>query len=142
MEGKGDISVQKIAELRAEHKQIHAALPRLEKLLANQSATATAAATTVAAAAAAATPTILHATTAAATVNLEAVKPRPPEAFDPIVKRNDVCRFVAELEIHFEAVGCTTPTKDAMRIRLAATLLRGPALESKARGRGRSFRQH
>ncbi|CAI7860124.1 unnamed protein product, partial [Closterium sp. NIES-53] len=121
MEGKGDISVQKIAELRAEHKQIHAALPRVEKLLANQSATAIAAATTVAAAAAA-TPTILHATTAAVTVNLEAVKPRLPEAFDPTVKRNDVCRFVAELEIYFEAVGCTTPTKDAMRIRLAATL--------------------
>ncbi|CAI7893706.1 unnamed protein product [Closterium sp. NIES-53] len=125
MEGKGDISVQKIAELRAEHKKIHAALPRLEKLLANQSATATAAATTVAAAAAAAaTPTILHVTTAAATVDLEAVKPRLPEAFDPTVKRNDVCRFVAELEIYFEAVGCTTPTKDAMRIRLAATLAR------------------
>ncbi|CAI7900037.1 unnamed protein product [Closterium sp. NIES-53] len=122
MEGKGYISVQKIAELRAEHKQIYAALPRLEKLLANQSATAIAAATTVAAAAAAATPTILHATTVAATVDLEAVKPRLPEAFDPTVKRNDVCRFVAELEIYFEAVGCTTPTKDAMHIRLAATL--------------------
>ncbi|CAI7749555.1 unnamed protein product [Closterium sp. NIES-53] len=101
MEGKGYISVQKITELRAEHKQIHAALPRFEKLLANQSATATAAATTVAAAAAA-TPTILHATTAAATVDLEVVKPRLPEAFDPTVKRNDVCRFVAELPVDID----------------------------------------
>ncbi|CAI5460704.1 unnamed protein product [Closterium sp. Yama58-4] len=77
-------------------------------------------------AAATATPTLHQ---AAATVNLEAARPRIPEAFNPNARDADVRRFIATLEIYFEAVGCTTPTHDAMRIRLAATLLRGPALE-------------
>ncbi|CAI7872614.1 unnamed protein product, partial [Closterium sp. NIES-53] len=61
--------------------------------------------------------------------NLEAARPRLPEAFDPSAKGSDVRRFVATLEIYFEAIGCSTPQHDAARIRLAATLLRGPALE-------------
>ncbi|CAI7879195.1 unnamed protein product, partial [Closterium sp. NIES-54] len=43
-------------------------------------------------------------------------------------KGSDVRRFVATLEIYFEAIGCSTAQHDAARIRLAATLLRGPAL--------------
>ncbi|CAI7782840.1 unnamed protein product, partial [Closterium sp. NIES-53] len=118
MEGKGYISVQKIAELRAEHKQIHAALPRLENLLANQSATATAAPTTPAAVA---TPTF-HGPMAPLSPNLEGARPRLPEAFDPSAKGSDVRRFVATLEIYFEAIGCSTPQHDAARIWLATTL--------------------
>ncbi|CAI7926081.1 unnamed protein product, partial [Closterium sp. NIES-53] len=54
--------------------------------------------------------------------NLEAARPRLPEAFDPSAKGSDVRRFVATLEIYFEAIGCSTPQHDATRIRLAATL--------------------
>ncbi|CAI7729943.1 unnamed protein product [Closterium sp. NIES-54] len=122
------------------------ALQRIEELLANQLVAATAAANVAAnaaatPAAAAGTPTLHPAAAAAATVNLEAARPRLPETFNPNARDTDVRRFVATLEIYFEAVGCTTPTHDAMRIRLAATLLRGPALEwiynnNKIRGEG------
>ncbi|CAI7801781.1 unnamed protein product, partial [Closterium sp. NIES-53] len=61
-------------------------------------------------------------------LNLEAARPRLPEAFDPSAKGSDVRRFLATLEIYFEAIGCSTAQHDAARIRLAATLLRGPAL--------------
>ncbi|CAI7764841.1 unnamed protein product [Closterium sp. NIES-53] len=56
--------------------------------------------------------------------NLEAARPRLPEPFDPSAKGSDVRRFVATLEIYFEAIGCSTPQHDASRIRLAATLSR------------------
>ncbi|CAI5478239.1 unnamed protein product [Closterium sp. Yama58-4] len=131
MEENGDNSVRKITELRTDLDQMRAALQRLEELLANQSAAATAAAdvaanTAATIAAAAATLTVHQ---PEARMNLEAARPRIPEAFNPNARDADVRRFIATLEIYFEAVGCTTPTHDAMRIRLAATLLRGPALE-------------
>ncbi|CAI7748988.1 unnamed protein product [Closterium sp. NIES-53] len=127
MEENGDNSVRKITELHTGLDQTRAALQRIEELLANQLVAATAAANVAAnaaatPAAAAGTPTLHPAAAAAATVNLEAARPRLPETFNPNARDTDVRRFVATLEIYFEAVGCTTPTHDAMRIRLAATL--------------------
>ncbi|CAI7803613.1 unnamed protein product [Closterium sp. NIES-53] len=110
-----------------------ATLRRLEAFLTSQPGFATAAAATTATAAlttpaAVATPTF-HGPMAPLSLNLEAARPRLPEAFDPSAKGSDVRRFVATLEMYFEAIGCSTPQHDAARIRLAATLLRGPALE-------------
>ncbi|CAI5484512.1 unnamed protein product [Closterium sp. Yama58-4] len=107
MEENGENSVRKITELRTDVDQMRAALQRIEELLANQSAAATAAANVAAnaaatAAAAAATPTLHQ---AAATVNLEAARPRLPETFNPNARDTDVRRFIATLEIYFEAVG-------------------------------------
>ncbi|CAI7791812.1 unnamed protein product [Closterium sp. NIES-53] len=135
MEGQGDnyATTSDIASLRTDMEQTQATLRRLEAFLTNQPGFATAAAaTTVTAApttpAAVATPTF-HGPMAPLSPNLEAARPRLPEAFDPSAKGSDVRRFVATLEIYFEAIGCSTPQHDAARIRLAATLLRGPALE-------------
>ncbi|CAI7836271.1 unnamed protein product, partial [Closterium sp. NIES-54] len=115
-------------------KLVRHTFPDQEAILANQSAAATAAGNVAANAAAtsasvAATPRLHPAAATAATENLEAARPRLPEKFNPNARDTDVRRFIATLEIYFEAVGCMTPTHDAMRIRLAATLLRGPALE-------------
>ncbi|CAI5470594.1 unnamed protein product [Closterium sp. Yama58-4] len=135
MEGQGDnyATTSDIASLRTDMEQTQATLRRLEALLTNQPGFATAAAATASNAvpttpAAVATPTF-HGPMAPLSPNLEAARPRLPEAFDPSAKGSDVRRFVATLEIYFEAIGCSTPTYDAARIRLAATLLRGPALE-------------
>ncbi|CAI7841993.1 unnamed protein product, partial [Closterium sp. NIES-54] len=114
-------------------EQTQATLRRLEAFLTSQPGFATAAAATTATAApttpaAVATPTF-HGPMASLSPNLEAARPRLPEAFDPSAKGSDVRRFVATLEIYFEAIGYSTPQHDAARIRLVATLLRGPALE-------------
>ncbi|CAI5460341.1 unnamed protein product [Closterium sp. Yama58-4] len=136
MEGQGDnyATTSDIASLRTDMEQTQAALRRLEALLTHQPGIATAAAATAAANVAATTPAAVatptfHGPMAPLSPNLEAARPRLPEAFDPSAKGSDVRRFVATLEIYFEAIGCSTPTHDAARIRLAATLLRGPALE-------------
>ncbi|CAI7886863.1 unnamed protein product [Closterium sp. NIES-53] len=103
-------------------KQTQATLRRLEAFLTSQPGFATAAAATTATAApttpaAVATPTF-HGPMAPLSPNLEATRPRLPEAFDPSTKGSDVRRFVATLEIYFEAIGCSTPQHDAARIRL------------------------
>ncbi|CAI7834188.1 unnamed protein product [Closterium sp. NIES-53] len=135
MEGQGDnyATTSDIASLRTDMEQTQATLRRLEAFLTSQPGFATAAAATTATAApttpaAVATPTF-HGPIAPLSPNLEAARPRLPEAFDPSAKGSDVRRFVATLEIYFEAIGCSTPQHDAARMRLAATLLRGPALE-------------
>ncbi|CAI7908909.1 unnamed protein product [Closterium sp. NIES-53] len=130
MEGQGDnyATTSDIASLRTDMEQTQATLRRLEAFLTSQPEFATAAAATTATAAAVATPTF-HGPMAPLSPNLEAARPRLPEAFDPSAKGSDVRRFVATLEIYFEAIGCSTPQHDAAMIRLAATLLRGPALE-------------
>ncbi|CAI5468601.1 unnamed protein product [Closterium sp. Yama58-4] len=135
MEGQGDnyATTSDIASLRTDMEQTQATLRRLEAFLTSHPGFATAAAATATTAApttpaAVATPTF-HGPMAPLSPNLEAARPRLPEAFDPSAKGSDVRRFVATLEIYFEAIGCSTPTHDATRIRLAATLLRGPALE-------------
>ncbi|CAI7845034.1 unnamed protein product [Closterium sp. NIES-53] len=135
MEGQDDnyATTSDIASLRTDMEQTQATLRRLEAFLTSQPGFATAAAATTATAApttpaAVATPTF-HGPMAPLLPNLEAARPRLPEAFDPKAKGSDVRRFVATLEIYFEAIGCSTPQHDAARIRLAATLLRGPALE-------------
>ncbi|CAI7833328.1 unnamed protein product [Closterium sp. NIES-53] len=135
MEGQDDnyVTTSDIASLRTDMEQTQATLRRLEAFLTSQPGFATvAAATTTTAApttpAAVATPTF-HGPMAPLSPNVEAARPRLLEAFDPSAKGSDVRRFVATLEIYFEAIGCSTPQHDAARIRLAATLLRGPALE-------------
>ncbi|CAI7848580.1 unnamed protein product [Closterium sp. NIES-53] len=135
MEGQDDnyATTSDIASLRTDMEQTQATLRRLEAFLTSQPGFATAAAATTATAAATtpaavATPTY-HGPMAPLSPNLEAARPRLPEAFDPSAKGSDVRRFVATLEIYFEAIGCSTPQHDAARIRLAATLLSGPALE-------------
>ncbi|CAI7802831.1 unnamed protein product [Closterium sp. NIES-53] len=135
MEDQGDnyATTSDIASLRTDMEQTQATLRRLEAFLTSQPGFATVAAATTATAApttsaAVATPTF-HGPMAPLSPNLEAARPRLPEAFDPSAKGSDVRRFVATLEIYFEAIGCSTPQHDAARIRLAATLLRGPALE-------------
>ncbi|CAI7733996.1 unnamed protein product [Closterium sp. NIES-53] len=135
MEGQGDnyATTSDIASLRTDMEQTQATLRRLEAFLTSQPGFATAAAATTATTApttpaAVVTPTF-HGPMAPLSPNLEAARPRLPEAFDPSAKGYDVRRFVATLEIYFEAIGCSTPQHDAARIRLAATLLRGPALE-------------
>ncbi|CAI7895877.1 unnamed protein product [Closterium sp. NIES-53] len=135
MEGQDDnyATMSNIASLRTDMEQTQATLRRLEAFLTSQPGFATAAAATTATAApttpaAVATPTF-HGPMAPLSPNLEVVRPRLPEAFDPSAKGSDVRRFVATLEIYFEAIGCSTPQHDAARIRLAAALLRGPALE-------------
>ncbi|CAI7885848.1 unnamed protein product [Closterium sp. NIES-53] len=127
MEETGDNSVRKIAELHTGLDQTRAALQRIEELLANQSTSATTATNAAenaaaTAAAAVATPTLHPAAVAAATVNLEATRMRLSETFNPNARDTNVHRFIATLEIYFEAVGCTTPTHDAMQIWLAGTL--------------------
>ncbi|CAI7849366.1 unnamed protein product [Closterium sp. NIES-53] len=135
MEGQDDkyTTTSDIASLRTDMEQTQATLRRLEAFLTSQPGLATVAAATTATAApttpaAVATPTF-HGPMAPLSPNLEAARPRLPEAFDPSAKGSDVWRFVATLEIYFKAIGCSTPQHDAARIRLAATLLRGPALE-------------
>ncbi|CAI7758017.1 unnamed protein product [Closterium sp. NIES-53] len=135
MEGQDEnyATTSDIASLRTDMEQTQATLRRLEAFLTSQPGFATAAAATTATAApttpaAVATPTF-HGPMAPLSPNLEAARPRLPEAFDPSAKGSDVWRFVATLEIYFEAIGCSTPQHDAARIRLAATLLRGPALK-------------
>ncbi|CAI7829250.1 unnamed protein product [Closterium sp. NIES-53] len=134
MEGQDDYATTSdIASLRTDMEQTQATLRRLEAFLTSQPGFATAVAVTTATAApttpaAVATPTF-HGPMATLSPNLEAARPRLPEAFDPSAKGSDVRRFVATLEIYFEAIGCSTPQHDTARIRLAATLLRGPALE-------------
>ncbi|CAI7881565.1 unnamed protein product [Closterium sp. NIES-53] len=128
MEGQGDnyATTSDIASLRTDMEQTQATLRRLEAFLTSQPGFATAATATTATAApttpaAVATPTF-HGLMAPLSPNLEAARPRLPEAFDPSAKGSDVRRFVATLEIYFEAIGCSTPQHDAARIRLAATL--------------------
>ncbi|CAI7914912.1 unnamed protein product [Closterium sp. NIES-54] len=133
MEGQGDNFVQEIASLHTDVEQTRTTLQQIEALLTNQSAAATvemnAAVNVVAtAAAAAATPTF-HGPVAPPSPNLEAARPRLPETFGPSTKGSDVRRFVATLEIYFEAIGCSTLMHDAARFWPAATMLRGPALE-------------
>ncbi|CAI7831109.1 unnamed protein product, partial [Closterium sp. NIES-53] len=132
MEGQGDkyATTSDIASLRTDMEQTQATLRRLEAFLTSQPGFDTAAAATTATAApttpaAVATPTF-HGPMAPLLPNLEAARPRLPEAFDPSAKGSDVRRFVATLEIYFEAIGCSTPQHDAARIRFAASLLRGP----------------
>ncbi|CAI7883983.1 unnamed protein product [Closterium sp. NIES-54] len=132
-QGDNYATTSDIASLRTDMEQTQATLRRLEAFLTSQPEFATAAAATTATAApttpaAVATPTF-HGPMAPLSPNLEAARPRLPEPFDPSAKGSDVRRFVATLEIYFEAIGCSTPQHDAARIRLAATLLRGPALE-------------
>ncbi|CAI7806813.1 unnamed protein product [Closterium sp. NIES-53] len=134
MEGQGDnyATTSDIASLRTDMEQTQATLRRLEAFLTSQPGFATAAAATTATAspttpAAVATPTF-HGPMATLSPNLKAARPRLPEAFDPSAKGSDVRRFVATLEIYFEAIGCSTPQYDAARIRLAATLRHHPAL--------------
>ncbi|CAI7745669.1 unnamed protein product, partial [Closterium sp. NIES-53] len=132
MEGQDDnyATTSEIASLRTDMEQTQATLRQLEAFLTSQPGFVTAAAATAAPTtpAAVATPTF-HGPMEPLSPNLEAARPRLPEAFDPSAKGSDVWRFVATLEIYFEAIGCSTPQHDAARIRLAATLLRGPALE-------------
>ncbi|CAI7771975.1 unnamed protein product [Closterium sp. NIES-53] len=142
MEGQGDnyATTHDIASLRT-LEQTQTAIRRIQALLTNQSVAATAAvnaaanvaataAANVAATAAAAVATrTVHGPMAPPSPNLEAARPRLLEAFNPSSKGLDVQRFVATIEFYFEAIGCWTRTHDATRIRLAATLLRGPALE-------------
>ncbi|CAI7849287.1 unnamed protein product [Closterium sp. NIES-53] len=138
MEGQDDnyATTSDIASLRTDMEQTQATLRRLEAFLTSQPGFATRAAATTATTATAApttpaavaTPTF-HGPMAPLSPNLEAARLRLPEAFDPSAKGSDVRRFLATLEIYFEAIGCSTPQHDAARIRLAATLLRGPALE-------------
>ncbi|CAI7894600.1 unnamed protein product [Closterium sp. NIES-53] len=135
MEGQDDnyVTTSDIASLRTDMEQTQATLRRLEAFLTSQPGFATAAVATTATAApttpaAVATPTF-HGPMAPLSPNLEAGRPRLLEAFDPSAKGSDVRRFVATLEINFEAIGCSTPQHDATRIRLVATVLRGPALE-------------
>ncbi|CAI7898263.1 unnamed protein product [Closterium sp. NIES-54] len=90
-------------------EQTQATLRRLEAFLTSHPALATTAAATATTAAptipaAVATP-IFHGPMAPPTPNLEAARPRFPEAFDPSAKGSDVRRFVAILEIYFEAIG-------------------------------------
>ncbi|CAI7798284.1 unnamed protein product [Closterium sp. NIES-53] len=114
MEGQDDnyATTSDIASLRTDMEQKEATLRRLEAFLTSQPGFATAAAATTATAApttpaAVATPTF-HGPMAPLSPNLEAARPRLPEAFDPSAKGSDVRRFVATLEIYFEAIGCST----------------------------------
>ncbi|CAI5458564.1 unnamed protein product [Closterium sp. Yama58-4] len=107
MEGQGDnyATTSDVASLRTDMEQTQATLRRLEAFLTSHPALATTAAATATTAApttpaAVATPTF-HGPMAPLTPNLEAARPRLPEAFDPSAKGSDV----------------------------RPTLLRGPALE-------------
>ncbi|CAI7817842.1 unnamed protein product [Closterium sp. NIES-53] len=128
MEGQDNnyATTSDIASLRTDMERTQAALRRLEAFQTSQPGFATAAAATTATAApttpAAVATLTFHGPMAPLSPNLEAARPRLPEAFDPSAKGSDVRPFVATLEIYFEAIGYLTPQHDATRIWLAATL--------------------
>ncbi|CAI7809178.1 unnamed protein product [Closterium sp. NIES-53] len=122
MEGQGHnyATTSDIASLRTDMEQTQATLRRLEAFLTSQPGFATAAAATTATAApttptAVATPTF-HGPMAPLSPNLEAARPRLPEAFDPSAKGSDVRRFVATLERgHWLFDPATRRSKDSAR---------------------------